>query len=210
MVFDVAKRFDVDIDMHIDETEESGLPDAGDVGGCYYPGGLPGRVTAGHCCALTSYDDHYARQLIEKVALAGIRIITNPLTNLYLQGRGPKTPIWRGITRVKELLEAGVNVACGLDDIRNLFLPYGRMNMLEVALFTSLAAQMTTPEQIQQAFSMSSYNAAKILGWINTELTWGIRRTLLFYRQRISLMPSGSRRRPGGLFVEVRLLRRTR
>ena len=81
--------------------------------------------------------------------------------------------MWRGLTRVKELLDAGVNVACGLDDNRNLFLPYGHMNMLEVALFTSLTAHLTTPEEMQQAFDMPRYNAAKILGLKDYGVTVG-------------------------------------
>ena len=63
-----------------------------------------------HTCALAAYDDHYAAYVIDKVARAGIHMITNPVTNLMLQGRLDKQPIRRGITRVKELLEAGVNV----------------------------------------------------------------------------------------------------
>jgi len=61
-------------------------------------------------------------------------------------------------------LAAGVNVTCGLDDVRNIFFPYGRMDMLEVAMITSITAHLTTPEQIQTAFDMPRYRAAQTLG----------------------------------------------
>ncbi len=164
MVFNVARSFNVDVDMHVDEVLDPNCRTLEMIADMTIKEGYQRRVTAGHCCALSAYDDKYAEQVIKKVAQAGIHVITNPFTNLYIQGRRDKTPIWRGITRVKELIESGVNVSCGLDDIRNLFNPFGKMNMLEVALFTSLVAQMTTPEQLRQVFDMPRYNAAKILG----------------------------------------------
>lgn len=164
MIFDVAKSYDVGIDMHIDESEDPHTRTLEMLADQTMREGYHGRVAAGHACALAVYDDAYAQRVIEKVAEAGVHVVTNPLTNLYIQGRRDGTPVWRGITRVKELLRAGVNVACGLDDIRNLFLPYGRMNMMEVALFTSLTAHMTTPEEMEETFDMPRYNAAEILG----------------------------------------------
>ena len=164
MVFDVAQRYGVDIDMHIDETADPNCRTLELLADATIQHSYQGRVTAGHCCALSAYDSDYAQKVIEKVALARIHVITNPLTNLYIQGRNAGTPTWRGITRVKELLAAGVNVSCGLDDNSNFFLPFGKMNMLEVALFTSLAAQMTTPEQLQTVFDMPRQRAARILG----------------------------------------------
>jgi len=97
------------------------------------------------------------------VAAAQMNVITNPLVNLYLQGRADQQPVRRGITRVKELLQAGVNVSCGSDDINNLFFPFGRRDMLEVAMTTSLAAHLTRPEEIQTAFEMPRQRAAQTL-----------------------------------------------
>ncbi|MCP5101256.1 MAG: amidohydrolase family protein, partial [Chloroflexi bacterium] len=68
----------------------------------------------------------------------------------------------RGIARVKELLRAGVNVACGQDDVQNMFYPYGKMDPLEVALITAHAAHMGAPEEIQAVFDMPRYSAAKL------------------------------------------------
>lgn len=76
---------------------------------------------------------------------AGINVITNPVTNLMLQGRLDKQPIRRGITRVKELLAAGVNVSFGQDCVKDTFYPYGSADMLQVANVVAHAAQMSLP-----------------------------------------------------------------
>ena len=164
LIFRIAKDYDVDIDMHIDETLDPSVRTLEMLAEKTMEEDYQGRVTAGHACALAAYEEAYARKVIDMVAEAEINIITNPLTNLYLQGRKDGTPIRRGITLVKELINVGVNVSCGLDDNRNLFLPYGQMNMMEVVLFTSLTAHLTTEKEIQLAFDMPRFNAAKILG----------------------------------------------
>lgn len=164
IVFDVAKDYDVDIDMHIDQTSNPAVRTLEMLADMTMAEDYQGRVTAGHACALAAYETNYAKTVIQKVKDAGIHIVTNPLTNLYLQGRRNGTPTWRGITLVKELLQAGVNVACGLDDTANMFMPFGRMNMLEAALFTSLLAHMTSQEELTQVLRMCTYNGARIMG----------------------------------------------
>ncbi len=163
LCFEIAQQFDADIDMHIDETDDPTSRTLELLAEATIREGYQGRVTAGHCCALAAYDDEYAKRVIDKVAEAQINVVTNPLTNLYLQGRHDCQPMRRGITRVKELLAAGVNVACGLDDVGNIFFPYGRMDMLEVAMITSITAHLTTPEEIQTAFDMPRWRAARAL-----------------------------------------------
>jgi cytosine deaminase len=163
ILFQLAEEFDADIDMHADETDDPRSRTLELLADATLRHAYQGRVTAGHCCALAAYPDDYAKRVIEKVAIARINIITNPLVNLYLQGRQDKQPVRRGLTRVKQLLEAGVNVACGSDDISNLFFPFGRMDMLEVAMVTSVASHLTRPEGIQTAFDMPRWRAAKSL-----------------------------------------------
>ncbi len=163
LCFEVAEEFDADVDMHVDETDDPASRSLELLAEATIRHGYQGRVTAGHCCALAAYDDAYAARVIERVAEAQINVITNPLVNLYLQGRGDREPRRRGITRVKELLAAGVNVACGMDDVRNIFFPFGRMDMLEVAMFTSVTAHLTAPDEIETAFDMPRGRAARAL-----------------------------------------------
>jgi cytosine deaminase len=162
-VFQIAGKLDRDIDMHVDETDDPKSHTLEMLAEATIRHGYQGRVTAGHCCALSAYPDDYARRVIEKAAQAQLNIVTNPLVNLYLQGRHDRQPVRRGITRVKELLEAGVNVTCGSDDISNLFFPFGRMDMLEIAMVTSVVSHLTRPEEIQTAFNMPRQRAARML-----------------------------------------------
>ena len=76
---------------------------------------------------------------------------------------GDRQLVRRGIARVRELLDAGVNVTCGQDDMMNMFYPFGRMDMLEVANFVAHAAHLSSPTQIQAAFDMQRYSAARVL-----------------------------------------------
>ncbi len=161
--FDLAEKYDADIDMHVDETDDPFYRTLEMVADETIKRGWHGRVTAGHTCALAAYDDHYAAYVIDKVARAGIHMITNPVTNLMLQGRLDKQPIRRGITRVKELLEAGVNVSFGQDCVNDTFYPLGSADMLQVANVTVHAAQMSLPHELEKVFDMITTDANKIM-----------------------------------------------
>lgn len=163
IAFAIAKRHDADIDMHVDETDDPRARTLEILADLTKAEGYGGRVTAGHTCALAAYPDRYARKVIRKLREAGVHMITNPATNLMLQGRLDKGPVRRGITRVRELLEAGVNVAMGQDCVLDAFYPFGRADMLEVALITAHAAHLSLPPQIETVFRMATVNAARAL-----------------------------------------------
>ncbi len=173
LCFGIAEKFNADVDMHIDETDDPFYRTLEMLADETIERGWQGRVTAGHTCALAAYDDHYAGYVIEKVKKAGINIITNPVTNLMLQGRNDKQPVRRGITRVKELLAAGVNVSFGQDCVKDTFYPFGSADMLQVALVTAHAAHMSLPHEIEKVFDMITHDAAKILRLDNYGLEAG-------------------------------------
>lgn len=164
IAFQIAKEFNADIDMHVDETDDPDARTLEYLAAKTIKEGWQGRVTAGHTCALAAYDDSYASKVIGMLKEAEINMITNPATNLMLQGRFDKEPKRRGITRVKELLEAGVNVCYGQDCLKDTFYPtWGREDMLEVGLITAHAAQFTMPKEIETLFDMPTINAARVL-----------------------------------------------
>jgi len=163
IAFEIAKAYDADIDMHVDETDDPYWHSLELLADKTIEMGYQGRVTAGHCCAMAAWDDALAARVIEKVRRAGVNICTNAPVNLMLQGRGDRQPVRRGIARVRELLDAGVNVTCGQDDMMNMFYPFGRMDMLEVANFVAHAAHLSSPAHIQAAFDMPRYSAARVL-----------------------------------------------
>ena len=171
---DLARQFDADVDMHVDETDDPGARTLAMLADATLREGWEGRVTAGHTCALAAYPDPYAAKVIGMVKDAGIHMVTNPATNLMLQGRYDRQPIRRGITRVKELLEAGVNVTFGQDCLKDTFYPtFGQADMLEVGLITAHAAQLSTPEEVETVYAMSTSQAASMLHLEGYGLTVG-------------------------------------
>lgn len=160
---DLADRYGVGVDMHVDETDDPAARSLEYLAAEVIDRGFERPVTAGHTCALAAYDDPHAARVIDLVAEAGLSAITNPPTNLLLQGRHDAHPRRRGITRVDELLEAGVPVAAGQDCLLDAFYPYGRASMLETALLTAHAAQLTTLEERRLAWEFVTGTAAAIL-----------------------------------------------
>jgi cytosine deaminase len=163
LIFKIAKAFNADVDMHVDETDDPFYRTLEMVADATLKNHWQGRVTAGHTCALAAYDDHYANFVMDKVKASGMFIITNPVTNLMLQGRSDKQPIRRGITRVKELLERDIVMSFGQDCVRDTFYPFGSADMVQVALITAHAAQMSLPHEREKIFDMITNDAAKIL-----------------------------------------------
>jgi len=151
LCFDLAERFDRDIDMHVDETDDGGVRTLEMVADETLARGYIGRVCAGHVCSLSPADHDYAQRVIEKCRRAEISIAANPVTNLVLQGRGDRGLIRRGTTRIGELRAAGVNVLFGQDCVKDAFYPFGRGSMLEVALISAHAAHLTTQADLDFA-----------------------------------------------------------
>lgn len=164
IAFDIAHEHDCAVDMHIDETDDPDARTLEMLCEATLAHGWQGRVIAGHTCALAAYPDDYAERVMDRVAEAGIHMITNPATNLMLQGREDSHPRRRGITRVKELLARGVNVAFGQDNLRDMFYPFGRDDPLELAFLLAHAAHMSQPDEIEALFTMTTDNAARVLG----------------------------------------------
>ncbi|MCB8947827.1 MAG: amidohydrolase family protein [Ardenticatenaceae bacterium] len=173
IAFAIAQKHNVDIDMHIDETDDPYWHSLELLAEKTIETGWQGRVTAGHCCAMSAWDDKMAAHIIDKVKAANIHIITNAPINSMLEGRHSGYPKPRGIARVKELLEAGVNVVCGQDDLQNMFYPFGKMDPLEVALITAHLAHLGAPHEIEAAFNMPRYHAARMWGLDNYGVTVG-------------------------------------
>jgi cytosine deaminase len=163
IVFDIARQFDADIDMHVDETDNPMARTLEVVAELTIANGWQGRVTAGHTCALASYPRDYADHVINRLHEANVNMIANPATNLMLQGRLDDYPKRRGVTQVKELLAAGVNVACGQDCVHDTFYPFGQNDPLEIAFLLCHASHMSQPAEILTVMDMVTVNGAKAL-----------------------------------------------
>ncbi len=163
IVFELAQKYTKDIDVHTDETDDAHSRFAEYIAAKTIKEGFDGSVAAGHTTAMHSYNNPYAFKLIGLLKEAGISVITNPLDNIALQGRFDTYPKRRGLTRVKELLEAGVNVGIGHDSIMDPWYPLGKGSMLEAAFMCLNVAHMTGYEEMKQIFKALTYNSARIL-----------------------------------------------
>ena len=146
-LFDLAKETGAPIDLHCDETDDEQSRFLEVVAARAMRDGMQGRVVAGHTTAFGSYNDAYAFKLLQILKRAGVTIVANPLDNIVLQGRFDTYPKRRGMTRVKELDAAGVNVACGHDSIMDPWYPLGRGSMLDALSMLVHVAPDDRPER---------------------------------------------------------------
>lgn len=164
IVFDVAAEHNAEIDVHVDETDDPNSRCTEMLTELTIERGWQGRVTASHVCALASYPEEYARRVIARVAEARIRVVTNPGVNLHLQGRGDGYPRRRGLTRVRDLLDAGVPCAAGQDCIRDPFYPIGNGRLLDQAFLLVHAEHMDSDRRMRTALEMVTGMAADVVG----------------------------------------------
>jgi cytosine deaminase len=161
--FALAKEFNRDVDCHCDETDDPMSRFTEVMAADTIEQGWQKRVTVSHCTAMHSYDNAYAFKLIRLLARAQANVIANPFDNVVLQGRFDTYPKRRGITRVKELLEAGVNVALGHDSIMDPWFPLGRGDMLAAAQLALFLCHMSGYEEINSVLDLITTNAARTL-----------------------------------------------
>jgi cytosine deaminase len=143
--FDAAEKFGLALDFHVDEGLAEGLDGLGIIADTALETGFQGPVICGHACSLMNLDAEALKRLAGKLASAGVSVACLPSSNLYLQGRSTGTPDRRGLTRVRELLEAGVQVLVGTDNVRDAFCPLGRHDPLHSLALTALAAHLDPP-----------------------------------------------------------------
>ena len=145
-VVEAAGRHGLDLDLHIDESEDTAARSLRSLADTVIATGFAGTVVAGHCCSLAVHDDAFAEATIARVAQAGIAIVSLPMCNLYLQDRHPgRTPRWRGVTLLQELQRAGVAVCLASDNTRDPFYAYGDLDGLEVLREAARAAHLDHP-----------------------------------------------------------------
>jgi cytosine deaminase len=164
IAIDLADRHGLRVDAHCDEIDDEQSRFIEVLATRAARSGLRERVTASHTTAMGSYNPAYSYKLHRIVARSGINMVSNPMVSLHLQGRFDDYPKRRGLTQVKELLAAGVNVAFGHDDVMDPWYPLGTANPLQVAHVGTHAAQLLSRGEIEEAFRMVTSRAAAVLG----------------------------------------------
>lgn len=163
LVFDLAQRFNADVHVVADNTDDPASRTLESL--CLYTleREWQGRVAATQCEALAAYEDAYAAHVIQLVRQAEVAIVSNPHVTLVTSGRKDRGLVRRGLPRIKELLQAGICVACGQDDLADPFYPFGAANQAQAALFMAHAAQLTAQDEIETVWHMVTEHAAQVL-----------------------------------------------
>ncbi len=172
------------VDMHCDESDD---PLSRHIESLAYQSqrlGLQGRVTGSHLSSMHSMDNYYVSKLLPLMREAGVAAIANPLINITLQGRHDSYPKRRGMTRVPELLAAGIPVAFGHDCVMDPWYSLGSGDMLEVAHMGLHVAQMTGRDAMRACFDAVTATPAAILGLKDIGLEVGKRADLVLLQAR--------------------------
>jgi cytosine deaminase len=159
--FEIAKRHDRDIHMLVDDTDDANSRSLEYLALKTMREDFGGRVAASHCGAMAGYNDVYAAKVIDMVATAGVTISVNAHINLVCSARLDREPRRRGIARVKEMLARGVNVISSQDDVNDPYYPFGKPDPLECVSMIAHVAQLTLPNELEQAMSMVTESSAK-------------------------------------------------
>ena len=152
------------VDMHCDETDDPLSRHVETLAAETIRFGLQGRVAGSHLTSMHSMDNYYVSKLIPLIAEAGMNVIPNPLINIMLQGRHDSYPKRRGMTRVRELMAAGINVSFGHDCVMDPWYSMGSGDMLEVGHMAVHVAQMASVEDKTAIFDALTVNSAKTMG----------------------------------------------
>jgi len=167
------------VDVHCDETDD---PMSRHIEQLAYETqrlGLQGRVAGSHLTSMHSMDNYYVSKLLPLMAEAGVSAIPNPLINIVIQGRHDTYPKRRGMTRVPEMIKAGIRVGFGQDCVLDPWYPLGTADMLDVAFMGLHVAQMTSPADMARCFDMVTSVNAAIMGLDHLGLAVGKRASLV-------------------------------
>lgn len=164
LLCELAAERGLRVDMHCDESDDPHSRHVETLAFHTQRLGLQGRVAGSHLTSMHSMDNYYVSKLLPLLAESGVAAIANPLINITLQGRHDTYPKRRGMTRVPELLAAGVSVAFGQDCVLDPWYAGGSGDMLEVAHMGLHVAQMTGQDAMRQCFAAVTEAPARILG----------------------------------------------
>jgi len=164
MLCEYAAEQGLRVDMHCDESDDPLSRHIETLAAQTHRLGLHGRVTGSHLTSMHSMDNYYVSKLLPLMRESGVAAIANPLINITLQGRSDTYPKRRGMTRVPELMAAGITVAFGHDCVMDPWYSLGSGDMLEVAHMGLHVAQMTGIDAMHACFDAVTVNAARILG----------------------------------------------
>ena len=159
-VFDLAERHGLSLDFHVDEGLDADATGLADIAEFALARGMGARVSCGHACSLSVQADAVAEATLALCARAGLHLISLPTTNLYLQGAWDRTPVQRGITRVREAAVLGLRPCIATDNVEDAFYPFGSYDLLESF---ALGVQMAHLAPVEDWLDTITVNPARAL-----------------------------------------------
>src|SRR5699024_8251081 len=162
-IVDIAIKYNVMIDIHCDENDDPNSRFLEVLNALVMEKDYGRKTTASHTCSFGSADNSYAAKMMGLFRESNINFISCPTENAHLQGRTDNYPKRRGLTRVKELLENGNNVAFAQDSIADYWYPLGNGNMMNILDHGIHLAHYTHIDEINKAFNLITYNGANIM-----------------------------------------------
>ncbi len=160
---ELAAQRGLPVDMHCDESDDPLSRHVETLAAETIRCGLQGRVAGSHLTSMHSMDNYYVTKLLPLLAEAQLHAICNPLVNMVLQGRQDSYPKRRGLTRVKELLQHGINTCLGHDDVVDPWYPLGTHDMLDVAHMGIHALHMSGIREMQELFAAVTRRPARTM-----------------------------------------------
>ena len=159
----LALKYDKQIDVHCDETDDPNSRFVELLNALVLMEDYGTMTTASHTCSFGSADDSYAFRMMDLFRKSKMNFISCPTENAYLQGRQDTYPKRRGLTRVKEFVESGINVAFAQDSINDPWYPMGNGNMMNILDNGIHLAQTMSPTEIGRVFDLITYNGAQCM-----------------------------------------------
>ena len=162
-IFELAREYDVDIDMHLDSGNSPDDMDIHLVCDLTEKYGLGGRVAAGHGCKYSTMPLADLKVLARRIADTGVAITVLPATDLFMQGRDQESNVRRGLADANLLVEHGVNCSISTNNILNPFTPMGDCSLIRMANMQANVCQIGRPEQFRDCFAMLSDRSARLM-----------------------------------------------
>lgn len=177
--FDTAEAFGVPLDFHADSSDDPAMLTCDYIAEQTIARGMQGQVTLGHLSTLDVLAPDHRARVIERLQRAGVHAVSLPATESHVKGRDDTSRVWRGVTRIEELKNAGINISLSTNNIVNPFTPYGHPDLLRQALVAAVTAHLGNLDQLAWLLDLITVNPARALGLEDYGLAQGCRADLV-------------------------------
>lgn len=167
LVFELAREFDVPVDIHADFGDDAADPRfalAEYIADVTEREAMSGRVALGHMTSLAGRSPAERKEVLARLTTAGVAVVPLPATDMHLGGRADEVNVRRGIAPIRELWQAGVTTAYSSNNVRNAFTPFGNADLLDIGLFLAQTCHLSSPGDLARILDMATVEAARVVG----------------------------------------------